>query len=462
MTIVLDYGQVQSAKKMADGSYRIFGRIAVADRSMTYLNADGSTRKEQISRKELFKPESTDSLKIQTITYPHSTEDLTPDTYQKFAAGSTGNLVLAGVDGDFLNVVGALRRRDAIDAYESGIRELSPGYMRTLVEADGKLWQTNRDYFEVALVDRARGGADVRIKDGINDYARFDPSQLNEQWINYWAAESVGLNQDAIEKLMLSGTLSPPSLVIPEKITIKDTKMEPIEFTIGGVKLLINRTCVDAASALKSEFDKNQQAAEASTKSVQDAIETQVALKFAQDEIKAIQSQLEAAKAAARDGVGKTVKEIQSAAVDIQMFAATGIDITVAKTCLDAGDLDGYKIAIVKAKFPDEVTDSITLPVYYKNIRAATAEKVADMMGGNPFGQNMMGGYGSAPQVGIQQPFVMPTQLQQIMGTTPNYSTAINLMNSENNGFNGEQQIMTGTGGYNHGLPPESDKWRSA
>jgi hypothetical protein len=461
MTIVLDYGQVQSAKKMADGSYRIFARIAVADRAMIYLNPDGSTRKEQISRKELFDPRSTDSLKIQTITHPHSTEDLTPDTYQKFAAGSTGNLVLAGVDGDFLDVVGALRRRDAIDAYEAGIREMSPGYIRKLMEADGKLWQTNRDYFEVALVDRARGGADVRIKDGVDDYARFDPAQIDAQWINYWASESIGLNQDSIDRLLLSGTLSPPPLIIPEKITIKDKKMEPILFTIGGVQLRIDPSCVDAASKLKTEFDRNQQVVETHEKSTRDAIATEVALKSAQDEVKAIQSQLEAAKFAVKDGVGKAVRELQAASADIQMFAATGVDITAAKTCLDAGDLDGYKTAIVKSKFPDKVIDSTTLPVYYECFQADAAEKVKDM-GGNPFGQTMMGGYGSSPQPGLQQPFVMPTQLQQIMGMTPNYGTAINLMNSENNGFNGEQQIMAGIGGYGHGLPPESDKWRSA
>lgn len=462
MSMTLDFGLVHSAQKRADGSIDFYGRFAVANRPMTYLNANGSTHQKVIGRDELFKPSSIATMKIQTITHPHSTEDLTPDNYKKFAVGSTGNLAIAGLDGDFAGIVGSLKSRDAIAAYDAGIRELSPGYTCKLVKIkDGLFEQLDRDYFELALVDRARGGADVRMKDSADIIReRFDPSQIDAQLLEYWARDSAGFDANAINRLLISGTLSPPPITLPEKIpsTNNDSKMN-IKLTIGTTPLEIDPACLDAATNLKSEYEKLQASAALRDTAISEAATAQTQLDLIKAENLQLQQQVEASKSSIKDGLGVAIKEIHQASADLQLFGQVGFDTAAAKTCLDNADLDGFKAAIVKLKYPDKNYDADLVRVCYDGIKAGltSSPAVRDMMG------NMgMGGYGSAPQAYGQVNYQMPTQIQQLTGNGGGIGGAMGIIAAESYGSSGENSLINGQGTFTNGLPPDTEQngWR--
>jgi Uncharacterized protein conserved in bacteria (DUF2213) len=420
MPQVLDYGAIKSAQTMPDGSIRIYGRIAVANRPYKYQNQDGSIRTEQIKPQELFKPSSVDGLKIQTLTYPHSPGVMTPDNYQDYSVGSTGNTIITGLDGDFLGVMAAIRSRDAIDAYHAGVRELSPGYFRNLVQDSGKTYQVDRQYYELALVDRARGGADCRVKDGIEDLAIFDPTQIDDALIRFYQADS-GLDHNAIDKLLTHGTLTPPPIQLPmySKITIGDTELE------------INPACTDAAAKVATVVANL-------TAQNKDSIALQSQVLVLTTQNNELRKVADSAAANNSTVIATAIKSLKDAGEEISIFATAGFDMATAKTALDSCDLDAYKAAVVKSLNKDAAVDPAHVSLHYNS--HLTAFKAA--------------GYKSAKDMDINGNFQMPMQYQQLNG---NASVVNSVIGAEGiPGMNGETAIINGQRGTEQltGLPP--------
>jgi len=137
---------------------------------MSYLMHDGTILKELVGAEALFDQKSMDSLKMKPVTNRHPVEGrVNVDNANIRQVGSTGESIKK--DGNFLMAHLVITDQKALDDIEEGRQELSPGYTVQLVIAPGVFngenfdaIQTNRTYNHLAVVDSARGGADIRLK----------------------------------------------------------------------------------------------------------------------------------------------------------------------------------------------------------------------------------------------------------------------------------------------------------
>lgn len=121
---------------------------------------------------EVFATDAMHSYAYRPVTVEHPAQMVDASTWKSVSAGQTGAEVVR--DGEFVRVPLVLMDAAAIKAYESGKRELSMGYsaeivFRDGVSPDGEAYdavQTNLRMNHLALVDRARGGNQLRIGDG--------------------------------------------------------------------------------------------------------------------------------------------------------------------------------------------------------------------------------------------------------------------------------------------------------
>ncbi|HDX0925518.1 TPA: DUF2213 domain-containing protein [Stenotrophomonas maltophilia] len=121
---------------------------------------------------EVFAQDAMRSYAYRPATVDHPTKMVDASTWKAVSAGQTGGEVVR--DGEFVQVPLVLMDAAAIRSYESGKRELSMGYTAEIVFRDGvtpdgqpyDAVQTNLRMNHLALVDKARGGAQLRIGDG--------------------------------------------------------------------------------------------------------------------------------------------------------------------------------------------------------------------------------------------------------------------------------------------------------
>lgn len=121
---------------------------------------------------EVFSDDAMHSYAYRPVTIEHPAKMVDATTWKGVAAGQTGGEVQQ--DGKFVRVPLVLMDAAAISAYEAGKRELSMGYTAEIVFRDGvtpdgqpyDAVQTQLRMNHLALVDRARGGAELRIGDG--------------------------------------------------------------------------------------------------------------------------------------------------------------------------------------------------------------------------------------------------------------------------------------------------------
>jgi len=136
---------------------------------LTYMNADGTTRKELVPAETLFNADSMRTLQMKPMTNLHPEETLLDSrTVKRRKIGSTGETTKQ--DGEFLKASFVITDQDAIDDVDKGRMQLSPGYRASVVMQSGNFQgehfdaiQVNRKYNHLALCDRARGGANIRL-----------------------------------------------------------------------------------------------------------------------------------------------------------------------------------------------------------------------------------------------------------------------------------------------------------
>jgi hypothetical protein len=136
---------------------------------------------------EVFSADAMRSYAFRPMTNDHPREPVTADSWRKVAVGQTGGEVVR--DGEFVRVPLVLMDAEAIRDFEAGKRELSMGYAAEIVFEDGvtpdgqqyDAVQKSLRMNHIALVDKARGGSQLRIGDwrAPDDKDRADkPSQL--------------------------------------------------------------------------------------------------------------------------------------------------------------------------------------------------------------------------------------------------------------------------------------------
>ncbi len=158
----LDTGDIFKAERTPEGYLNCHARVARVG-ILEYQTADGKTRCERVTPEVLYNKDSYHTLKMKPITVPeHPPVLLDVTNHNQYAKGTTSNIVT--IDGDFLGVIMTITNADAIKAIESGINQVSCGYMATCKPLpDGTFQQTSREYNHLAIVPQGRAGKDVRL-----------------------------------------------------------------------------------------------------------------------------------------------------------------------------------------------------------------------------------------------------------------------------------------------------------
>lgn len=168
--IANDDGEMVDAPKSlgADGMLRVVARTARTG-VQEYYAADGRVVRRYRPAEEVFAPDSMASWSQQPVTLEHPPQMLDATNCRKYMRGASG--VQAWQDGKFLMQHLLVGDAEAVDAVLKGThRQISNGYFAQLDRAPG-ISPEGEPYDEVmrairgnhvALVPRARGGADLQ------------------------------------------------------------------------------------------------------------------------------------------------------------------------------------------------------------------------------------------------------------------------------------------------------------
>ncbi|WP_430439076.1 DUF2213 domain-containing protein [Shinella sp.] len=125
---------------------------------------------------QVFAADSLQSFTHAPVTMDHPAEAVTADNWKQLAVGEVSTA--AKKDGEWVHLPLILKDAAAIQAVETGKRELSAGYTCELVWGDGvapdgqafDAQQSNIKINHLAIVDRARAGSKARIGDGATSW----------------------------------------------------------------------------------------------------------------------------------------------------------------------------------------------------------------------------------------------------------------------------------------------------
>lgn len=164
-------------------------RVARGGNVQVYLGSEMEIADREVVRvyrpeAEVFDRKAFATYARKPIVVGHPQGGVNPDNWKDFAVGEIDRDVVR--DGEFVSVPLLIRDARAIDAIRSGTRELSMGYDAFVTLADG-VTPTGEPFDavmsgftmnHVAIVDKARGGAELRIGDGAT--ARWGASPIND------------------------------------------------------------------------------------------------------------------------------------------------------------------------------------------------------------------------------------------------------------------------------------------
>jgi hypothetical protein len=157
---------------------------------------------------QVFSADSLHSFTHAPVTMDHPAEAVNADNWKQLAVGEVSTA--AKKDGEWVHLPLILKDAAAIQAVETGKRELSAGYVCELVWGDGvapdgqpfNATQTNIKINHLAIVDKARAGSKARIGDAASEE---------------WGAAPINDHQPAKEKIMTLKTVTVDG--IPVEVT---------------------------------------------------------------------------------------------------------------------------------------------------------------------------------------------------------------------------------------------------
>jgi len=336
-----DYGGelLRPVRRESDGAM-LFEGTPVREGILLYRNADGTERRELVTRQAV--EDSARTLARAPVTLEHPEEGfVTAETVQDLGVGDVDGSTSVEVDelGGFARVKLAVRRQDAIDAIANGKRELSPGYDVTLDETPGEdpihgrydARQIGRECNHLAIVDRGRGGSTVRLR------------------------------TDADDRVQV-GRVDPPSPA-PNRRT--DTEARPMRNLLTLLAALgieqrydTDEAAVDAAipvaRKLRADAQKRADAEEGENKSAEELEALKADMEAKAGELKELQDKYDEMKKAKEDMEEEAEKKADAA--ELSRLQAVADQIRVDH---DGLDLKALRIALAKTRvdsLPDDAS----------------------------------------------------------------------------------------------------------
>lgn len=169
MAFRLDNGSLRPPRRLADGRLRADGYLTRTG-VFTYLNPDGSQRREYRPEAEVFRADSLTTFADAIVTDDHPATLVTADNAKQVQVGHVSGQPRR--DGDYVAATLVVSDAETIRKIESGKVQLSCGYECDLdptpgVAPTGERYdavQTNIRGNHVAIVEMARAGEAARIR----------------------------------------------------------------------------------------------------------------------------------------------------------------------------------------------------------------------------------------------------------------------------------------------------------
>ena len=169
------------AYRREDGAILADG-IASREGILLYPQADGSVRRELVTREAVL--DTARTLPRSTLTNEHPPVFINADNVGEFGAGDvdgTAEVVEEEQQGAFVRIKVAIRRRDALDAWDAGKRDVSVGYEVSTDDTPGEhpvfgrydARQIGRRCNHLALTSRGRAGSTVALRADSADAAGY-------------------------------------------------------------------------------------------------------------------------------------------------------------------------------------------------------------------------------------------------------------------------------------------------
>lgn len=183
----------------------------------TYLNSDGTKRRELRLPDEVFKQDSVQSFELVPLTLGHPKSRLNAKTAKSVQVGSVAS---PRKDGQFLTARVMVTDEDAVLSIDNGMQELSCGYYCDLEETPGvtsnilgvpdgleyDAIQRNIRGDHVALVAKGRAGPEARLKLDSMDAIMVDDGKHELKHVDGQAEDLVTTTKgDIMEKIKLDG-----------------------------------------------------------------------------------------------------------------------------------------------------------------------------------------------------------------------------------------------------------------
>jgi len=164
-----------------------------------YIDNQGNIRLELRHPEDVLEEDSLESLKQIPITVDHPTVLVDSSNVKQLGVGLTGETVK--VDGENIKTTVTITSIDGVEAINSGKEELSLGYTLDLVEEEGIYngqpythRQKNIRYNHLAIVERARAGANARL-----NFDSFECGMIVDENITHERENMVKINIDNVD-----------------------------------------------------------------------------------------------------------------------------------------------------------------------------------------------------------------------------------------------------------------------
>lgn len=193
---------------------------------------------------EVFSQDSMASYAYRPVTLDHPPVEVDATNWKEYSKGSIGADVVR--DGEFVRVAMTLMDQDAINAWDSGKRELSMGYTTEIVIKDGitpqgepyDALQTNLKMNHLALVSQARGGSELKLGDKSHEENQM---ALKTILVDGLSVEITDAGEHAIKKLQgqvadAQAALATANSTHQAAIAAKDSELAKKDAEIDSIK----------------------------------------------------------------------------------------------------------------------------------------------------------------------------------------------------------------------------------
>ncbi len=217
------------------GYLMVWGTVVSAGQRLEYNKSDGAPRDgwiEYVPESTVFNSDAMATLENAPITLNHPPENLNTDNTSRFQVGSVVKLKR---DGKMLRALHQITDQRALDAIDSGVFELSPGYTAMIDETAGEseggrhdAVQESRVYNHHSIVPEARAGSENALDklDSTLWTARMDGLAISKPTQNRKTDQMADETKDEKQDYELEGETFSLPVVIVDRLKTQDKALK--------------------------------------------------------------------------------------------------------------------------------------------------------------------------------------------------------------------------------------------